>query len=96
MRATLDNVERLGPAAALTGPAARGDEATIESHRAVLAAEELAAYDALADQARRLAGRPGTAQPAPPNAQTDAEAGDAEADDKKPQRPQASQQAPAG
>ncbi len=94
VRATLDNVERLGPAAALTGPAARGDEATIESHRAVLSADELAAYDALAELARRLAGRPGTAQPAPPNAQTDPESGDAEADDKKPQRPEASQQAP--
>jgi predicted short-subunit dehydrogenase-like oxidoreductase (DUF2520 family) len=31
-RATLDNVAALGPAAALTGPAARGDEATIRRH----------------------------------------------------------------
>lgn len=29
-RASLDNVERLGPAAALTGPAVRGDASTIE------------------------------------------------------------------
>jgi len=61
-RTTLASVEGLGPAAALTGPAARGDEATIESHRealAELADDELAAYDALADQARRLAGRAG-------------------------------------
>lgn len=55
-RATLDNIAVFGPAAALTGPAARGDEATIDSHRGALDADELAAYDALADQARLLAG----------------------------------------
>ena len=32
VRATVDNVAELGPAAALTGPAARGDDATIERH----------------------------------------------------------------
>jgi predicted short-subunit dehydrogenase-like oxidoreductase (DUF2520 family) len=31
-RATLDNVERLGPAGALTGPLARGDVGTIREH----------------------------------------------------------------
>lgn len=53
-----ENVRRLGPAAALTGPAARGDDATIERHRAALheaAPDELAAYDALVALARRLA-----------------------------------------
>jgi len=57
-RGSLDNVAALGPRAALTGPAARGDEATLDRHRAVLDAGELAAYDALADLARRLAAGP--------------------------------------
>jgi predicted short-subunit dehydrogenase-like oxidoreductase (DUF2520 family) len=52
---TLDNVTVLGPAAALTGPAARGDEATLARHRAALDPAELAAYDALAELCRRLA-----------------------------------------
>lgn len=55
VRATVDNVAALGPAAALTGPAARGDEATIERHRAALDPAERPAYDSLADAARRLA-----------------------------------------
>ena len=54
-RGSLDNVAALGPRAALTGPAARGDEATLDRHRGVLDDEELAAYDALAELARRLA-----------------------------------------
>lgn len=53
-RATLDNVAERGPAAALTGPAARGDLETLERHRAALAAEEIPAYDALVERARRL------------------------------------------
>jgi predicted short-subunit dehydrogenase-like oxidoreductase (DUF2520 family) len=53
-RSTLQNVERLGPAGALTGPAARGDWATIERHRAALPPEELAVYDAMVQAARRL------------------------------------------
>lgn len=57
VRATVDNVDQLGPSAALTGPAARGDNETIERHRAALADEELAAYDALVAETRRLAGR---------------------------------------
>lgn len=65
-RATLDNVAALGPAAALTGPAARGDTATLDRHRAALDAldagaglgpEEREAYDALVVLAERLAGR---------------------------------------
>ena len=54
-RATLDNVADLGPRAALTGPAARGDEATIRRHLRALAAEERRAYRALVEAARRLA-----------------------------------------
>jgi predicted short-subunit dehydrogenase-like oxidoreductase (DUF2520 family) len=54
---TIANVVELGPAAALTGPAARGDQATIDRHLAVLADHEKPAYEALAEQAARLAGR---------------------------------------
>lgn len=54
-RAALEDVARLGPATALTGPAARGDEATLARHRAVLAPEERLAYDAGVALVRRLA-----------------------------------------
>ncbi len=54
VRATLDNVAEMGPRGALTGPVARGDWATVERHRTALAPEELAAYDAMVDAARRL------------------------------------------
>jgi predicted short-subunit dehydrogenase-like oxidoreductase (DUF2520 family) len=61
--AALQDVADLGPAAALTGPAARGDETTLARHRAALAPEELAGYDAGVALARRLAGS--SADPAP-------------------------------
>lgn len=63
-RATVENVATLGPAAALTGPAARGDVATLDRHRAALGAldpTEVDAYDAMVAQAERLAGRGGAA-----------------------------------
>lgn len=53
-RATLENVAALGPAAALTGPAARGDWDTIARHLAALDPSEVEAYRALAAAARRL------------------------------------------
>ena len=53
-RATLDNVAALGPVAALTGPAARGDWDTIARHLAALDDSEVPAYLALAAAARRL------------------------------------------
>ena len=53
----LDSAVALGPAAALTGPVARGDWATVRAHRAALPAGEVAAYDALSQRAARLAGR---------------------------------------
>ena len=53
---SLDNVRAVGPAAALTGPAARGDEATIAAHLAALPPDERATYEALVVEARRLAG----------------------------------------
>lgn len=56
VRATVDNVGELGPAGALTGPAARGDWDTLRRHLAVLDAAERPAYLALAAQAARLAG----------------------------------------
>jgi predicted short-subunit dehydrogenase-like oxidoreductase (DUF2520 family) len=56
VRASLDNVVALGAAAALTGPAARGDAATISRHVAALPPIERAAYAALARDAARLAG----------------------------------------
>jgi len=54
VRATVDNVAALGPARALTGPAARGDMETLERHRAALDPTEVEAYDAMVDLARRL------------------------------------------
>lgn len=57
VRATVENVAMLGPATALTGPAARGDWETVERHRSALAEaapDELEAYDALVSSARLL------------------------------------------
>ena len=53
---SLAGVEALGAADALTGPAARGDDATIERHLAHLPGDELASYQAMVQEARRLAG----------------------------------------
>ena len=56
----LEDVRELGPAAALTGPAARRDLATIESHRQALDRSELDGYDAGVALAHRLASRVGS------------------------------------
>lgn len=53
---SLANVEVLGAAEALTGPAARGDQGTIDRHLAHLPADERASYEAMVVEARRLAG----------------------------------------
>ena len=53
-RGSLDDVAALGPAAALTGPVRRGDRATVERHLAALDPADRAAYEALAEEARRL------------------------------------------
>ncbi len=50
----LDDVSRFGPAAALTGPVARGDLTTIERHRRGLDPAELSGYDAGVELVRRL------------------------------------------
>jgi predicted short-subunit dehydrogenase-like oxidoreductase (DUF2520 family) len=60
VRQTVDNVARLGPEAALTGPIARGDEATVEAQRAAVeeaAPELLDLFDELVRQTRALAGQ---------------------------------------
>jgi predicted short-subunit dehydrogenase-like oxidoreductase (DUF2520 family) len=63
VRETVDNVFRLGPAAALTGPVARGDAAVVARQRAALASHpELAAvYRALGRIALDLAREQGRA-----------------------------------
>ncbi len=54
-RGALDDVAMLGPRAALTGPACRGDLPTLEGHRAALAEGELDGYDAGVRLVHRLA-----------------------------------------
>ncbi len=53
-RGALDNVAAVGPAAALTGPVARDDWATVARHLDALPDDERTAYAVLADAARRL------------------------------------------
>lgn len=93
-RAALDNWAALGARAALTGPIARGDEATVSRQRAALAAhlpDELALFDALTATTRALvASEPsgagpdttrGTSDPPSPTTPADAaSAGTAEHD----------------
>jgi predicted short-subunit dehydrogenase-like oxidoreductase (DUF2520 family) len=58
VRQTVENVAELGPEAALTGPIARGDEATVESQRAAVeqvAPELLGLFNELARRTRALA-----------------------------------------
>jgi predicted short-subunit dehydrogenase-like oxidoreductase (DUF2520 family) len=54
VRATVDNVDALGPRRALTGPVARGDWDTVARHVAALPADERAGYEAMVALARRL------------------------------------------
>ena len=59
MRTTLDNIESVGAADALTGPAARGDWRTIERHLDALPdAAERTLYLTLCERAATLAGHP--------------------------------------
>ncbi|MGC8498937.1 MAG: DUF2520 domain-containing protein [Acidimicrobiales bacterium] len=53
-RQALDDVAARGPRAALTGPASRGDMATIDAHLAALAPEERDTYVALTREALAL------------------------------------------
>jgi predicted short-subunit dehydrogenase-like oxidoreductase (DUF2520 family) len=59
LRRTIDNIAELGPEDALTGPIARGDEATVAAQRravAQTAPELLDLFDALVRHTRALAG----------------------------------------
>ena len=61
VRASVENWVRLGAGDALTGPVARGDEATIARHRAAIqerTPDLVAMYDTLLDATRALAGAP--------------------------------------
>jgi predicted short-subunit dehydrogenase-like oxidoreductase (DUF2520 family) len=61
VQASVANWATLGAAGALTGPIARGDEATVARQRAAVAErlpEDLALFDALTDATRRLAAQP--------------------------------------
>ncbi len=73
MRTTLDNIVDVGPAAALTGPAARADWDTVRAHLDALPTDEdRRLYSVLCERAARLAGHevPGGAtssvDPVPP------------------------------
>jgi predicted short-subunit dehydrogenase-like oxidoreductase (DUF2520 family) len=65
-RATMDSVVRAGPAAALTGPVARGDAGSVRRNLEALSSDApdvVAAYVALADVALDLADREGRLAP---------------------------------
>jgi predicted short-subunit dehydrogenase-like oxidoreductase (DUF2520 family) len=77
-RATLDHVERLGAAGALTGPALRGDAGTVRRNLEALerhAPELVSVYVALARSTLQLAERSGRASPAARSAVEDVLAG---------------------
>jgi predicted short-subunit dehydrogenase-like oxidoreductase (DUF2520 family) len=57
VRATVENVATLGPAAALTGPVARGDVETVQRHLDALTPDERDLYLELARRAHRIGGR---------------------------------------
>jgi predicted short-subunit dehydrogenase-like oxidoreductase (DUF2520 family) len=66
VRATLDNVLRMGPEAALTGPISRGDVTTIRRHVEALAkapGHQTMLYAALGGAAAELAARTGRISP---------------------------------
>lgn len=55
LRATVENIATLGPAAALTGPVARGDAGTLRAHLAALPRELIESYVANSRRALALA-----------------------------------------
>jgi pantoate--beta-alanine ligase len=86
-RAALTDVVELGPASALTGPAARRDEATLDRHRQTLEVAEIPAYEAGVDLARRLASdRPVSGRPSAPVAVTASRPGKARVNARRPRR----------
>jgi predicted short-subunit dehydrogenase-like oxidoreductase (DUF2520 family) len=54
VRQTVENVARLGPATALTGPVRRGDWATVDRHLAALPEAERPGYRAMVEEVRAL------------------------------------------
>ena len=56
---TLENLARLGPSGALTGPVARGDEATVRRHVEALTQDDAALYRVLGRAALELAQKRG-------------------------------------
>jgi len=70
-RAAVDDVARLGPRQALTGPAARGDWATLARHLEALPPEERAGYNAGVGLALQLAVGRGPDVVAPDGSVTD-------------------------
>ena len=71
VRQTVENWAALGPERALTGPLARGDEATVARQRAAIraAAPELVPlFEALVERTRALAERPAATVEGPPSA----------------------------
>lgn len=65
---SLDDVRTRGAVEALTGPAARGDHATLAAHRVALPVDERELYDVLARAAERLAAERLAAERAGPRA----------------------------
>ena len=62
-KSSLDDVVALGPDAALTGPASRGDLVTIDAHIAAIPEDERSTYVALANAALTMADRRAFVQP---------------------------------
>lgn len=61
VRGTLDNLEKLGPSSALTGPIARGDVDTVRLHLSRLSGEDRTLYCALGRETLRVARTAGLA-----------------------------------
>lgn len=64
VRGTLDNVQQIGPTAALTGPVVRGDVSTIKAHLGALSGSAREAYCSTMRLVADLAERSGRTSPA--------------------------------
>ena len=82
--AALANARTAGAAAALTGPAARGDRVTVERHLAALSAGERQLYLSLASAAASLAGAEPASGPAAHGERPDGERPDGEQPARRP------------
>jgi predicted short-subunit dehydrogenase-like oxidoreductase (DUF2520 family) len=61
-RGSLENLDRLGPIRALTGPVSRGDVETVKLHLRTLEPRERALYASLGDEILKLAGDSGLSE----------------------------------